>query len=172
MKKYFNKILFILTLFVFTFNKSNGQLDCPSPIGLLDWVGFAENDYPASEIANAPYKYRVIGGTTFDIKVDWTLLDKNDAYHLSDKQAKELLIQGIIHQRIPQCPTTQVYTFRFYEEKPCLRNATCYLKVDQFNSVFCKDESLVDEPSFFNYSGTKYYPLTTQVQCGTACCIT
>lgn len=35
MKKYFNKILFILTLFIFTFNKSNGQLECPSLEGLL-----------------------------------------------------------------------------------------------------------------------------------------
>lgn len=173
MKKIALKILLIFSILFLTINESKGQLNCPSPGGLIDWWGFAENDYPADYIARAPFKYRDAGANTFDIKVDWSLLDKKSWYRLTDAQAKELLIQGIIHQLLPPCPNFQTYTFKFYEEKPCIKNATCYLKVHQINSVWCEDNNWPGgPPSWFWYNGIKYYPLNSQLQCGTACCVT
>ena len=156
---------------------ARSQVDCPD---LTDFTKYNNikleiYQYMWLDGSSVDFYWKQSGANSYDIKIDWgsLVIPTDNVYRFNLKNYKELYIQYIINFILNDCQENSTKTINLYDEVECFKNLACYIKVDQTNSVYCYNQDWVGgEPDWFNYQGTKYYPIKSRTSCGTACCIT
>lgn len=165
----------LITCLMFYSINTKAQVDCPDLNNFISAHTQFE-PYPFEWLASpeVDYQYKQTGANTYDIHIDWSTFDENNKFYRFNKNNwKELYIQAIIFDLFDNCENLETKIINFYEYKPCYKILSCYIKVDQTNSVYCYNQDWVGgEPEWFNYQGTKYYQVKEKQDCGIACCKT
>lgn len=170
------KYFLILITIMLLFNKNaRSQVDCPD---LTDFTKYNNikleiYQYMWLDASSVDFFYKLTGPNSYDIKIDWgsLVIPTDNVYRFTLKNYKELYIQYVINFILGGCHEYSTKTINLYDEVECLKGLACYIKVDQTNSVYCYNQDWVGgEPDWFNYQGTKYYPIRSKTSCGTACC--
>ena len=169
--KYTLIIVIILLLGV----NAKSQGDCPNLTGFLLDKAYYET-YPSQTLFDVDFLYKVSGVNTFDIVISNFNFHGPNTWNFNEKNLKEISIQAILvklDSYFFDCSESKKITLNLYETKDCYKNLSCYIKVDQTNSVYCYNQDWVGgEPDWFFYQGTKYYEVKEKQSCGTACCVT
>jgi hypothetical protein len=174
-----NKIVFFFLMYFITVSITFYQPACPpEPEG--GWESITTTFYrnPVDDVNYEDwgsviehYKRNIDG--SIDVQVLWVTLETNYPYGLTDNEIKGFMYMAIIKDLLIDCSYPTIVDISFYEISDCMMNNPCYLKADQSNTVFCKDNMWPGpDPVELNDNGLRIWVILNKQHCGYKCCKT